>query len=311
MKGKSWVELSSRILKCSQKELAIKMNVSPTQITKWKNDEYMSYEIQKRFEEITGLAKLEISPEEVLLLGSIENASKWQKLVKYIADYVMEDNETGMTCEPLVDDINLLSVNTLEVFNELGIDFPNNFPEELDVTSTELYEHSENFFKNKFASTIMEIFISLQNLYGFYSAYFYNDLMSNEMEDWYENRGMDFETCLLELAVTKVSIDPSFAPNIHKFNHEWIEKYQDWIDELKNELFVKGIPIKAELTDLIKYSDDEVGHEAEAYSLGFTKSRVHPDIYMNELLIGMRAIHRVLPKIAEKLKIKLDKIDWN
>ena len=310
MKGKSWVELASKILKSSQKDLAKKLNVSPTQITKWKNDEYMSYEIEERFREITGLSKLKVNPEEVLILGTIENAKKWQTLVKYIANYVIEDNETGMTCDPLYDEIELLSVHTIKLFEELGISFPSDFPDELDMTNTKLYSHSENFFENKFASILLEIFTSFQNLYGFYSAYFYNDLMSNEMEDWYQDCGMDFEVCLLELAVTKVYIDPSIAPNTHEFNNKWIKQYQNWIDEIKNELFVRGIPIKAELTDFIRYSDEEVGKEAEAYSLGFTKSRLHPDIYMNELLIGMRAIHKVLPKIADKLKIKFKDSDF-
>ena len=67
--------------------------------------------------------------------------------------------------------------------------------------------------------------------------------MSDEMESWYQDRGTDFEVCLLELAVTKVNIDPNFAPNIHNFNYKWTEQYKDWIDEVKNELFVKGIPI--------------------------------------------------------------------
>jgi hypothetical protein len=40
--------------------------------------------------------------------------------------------------------------------------------------------------------------------------------------------------------------------------------------------------------------------------LGFTKSRLHPDIYMNELLVGMRILHQVLPEIMKKLDIYND-----
>ncbi|MCC8269299.1 XRE family transcriptional regulator, partial [Escherichia coli] len=37
--------------------------------------------------------------------------------------------------------------------------------------------------------------------------------------------------------------------------------------------------------------------------LDLNKSRIHPDIYMNEILTGMRIIHQVLPVIMEKLEI--------
>jgi ribosome-binding protein aMBF1 (putative translation factor) len=40
------IELALGTLGCSQKELALKLKVSPTQISKWKNGEYMSSEME-------------------------------------------------------------------------------------------------------------------------------------------------------------------------------------------------------------------------------------------------------------------------
>ncbi|MCU6496396.1 hypothetical protein LPN04_01160 [Rugamonas sp. A1-17] len=65
--------------------------------------------------------------------------------------------------------------------------------------------------------------------------------------------------------------------------------------------------------NLVRSSHGELGHEAEAESLGFNSSRIHPDIYMNEPLVGMRVIHQVLPVIMKKLGIdeefELDSFD--
>ena len=48
--------------------------------------------------------------------------------------------------------------------------------------------------------------------------------------------------------------------------------------------------------------------------MGLNNANLHPDIYMNELLVGMRAIHQVLPAIMRKLGIEeefqLDEADF-
>ncbi|WP_202115334.1 hypothetical protein [Gilliamella sp. Pas-s25] len=46
-----------------------------------------------------------------------------------------------------------------------------------------------------------------------------------------------------------------------------------------------------------------MGCKAEKESLGYNSSRLHPDIYMDELLVGMRTINQVLAHIMKKLDI--------
>jgi hypothetical protein len=75
------------------------------------------------------------------------------------------------------------------------------------------------------------------------------------------------------------------------------------VSTIKDRAFRAGVPLRAELLDLVYSDNEDLDQACERQSLGFNATRVHPDIYMNELLVGMRVIHQVLPVILEKLGI--------
>lgn len=299
MSSQALVELALKTLTCSQKALAEHLGVSPAQVSKWKKGEYMSDDMEKKMRELSGINTLD--PDLVLLVGSSKQVMKWEKLIKYIAETSLENAETGYETEPLTDPDGLLCAETLRALNEMGVEIPQELPSELDVDFGDPDEDVEGdkIEGNPFFSLISKIYRALNDVYGFYYAYIYDLVYDNDDELF--DVGSEIESCLMLLAASKVDVNNAFATNFTMFKYRVTSDYGRWLSQVKEIAFRKGYPLKAELLNLVYSSHDALGHEAEAESLGFNKSRLHPDVYMNELLVGMRTIHQVLPAIMKKL----------
>lgn len=303
MNSEAFVQLAMNMLQCSQKELAVRLGVSPTQISKWKKGEHMSPEMESKFRTITEIGDKD--PNFVHLVGTLADADKWERLIRYLAELAQFSEETGYDTEPLKDEYGLLCSNTFEVLQQLGVTLPNKFPNELDFD----YENDdgERFAQlretNPYVKIIDEIFCSLTDVYGFYAAYI-SELIWDEELDLYDTVACNIEPCLVHLAASKIEDKHEFTPNFLKFKSKVRKDYQEWLTVVKDRAFRAGIPLRAELLSLVYASNDELGSEAEGESLGLNASRIHPDIYMNELLVGMRVIHQVLPAILKKMGIE-------
>ncbi|OAF07429.1 hypothetical protein AXW67_29835 [Bradyrhizobium neotropicale] len=83
---------------CNQKELALKLKVSTTQISKWKKGEYMSSEMEHRIKELTKIG--DHHPAVVLWAGSVKNAKKWEELFHRLAELADDNSETGYDTYP-------------------------------------------------------------------------------------------------------------------------------------------------------------------------------------------------------------------
>lgn len=318
MDSEALVQLTLKALSCTQKQLASRLNVSPTQITKWKGGEHMSHDMEDR---LRALAKIGArDPVFVLGAGSLENADKWESLIRYLAKAARESAETGYDTYPLEDDLGLLPRATFDVLKDMGVNLPVEFPMNLDVDYDHLPDDSEQecfwdeLDTNTYSALIYKIYKSLNDIWGFYAAYV-DELMNDEDLDLDDTDAQNIEPCLINLAASKIEVDPDFAPKFGEFKRRAKKDYIEWLTIVRDKCFRKGTPIRAELLNMVHASHEAIGHEAEAESLGFNASRLHPDIYMNELLVGMRTIHQVLPAILKKLGIdeefKLDTSDFH
>ncbi len=316
MHSESLIELALKILSCSQKELASQLGVSQTQISKWKKGEHMSHDMEEKIRTITNIG--DIDPSFILWTGSIEEASKWEDLIHFLADRAKESEETGYDTYPLDDEIGLLSWSTLSLLMELGVSIPNNIPSELYFDYDSIYdkeksdEESEEILLtilegNPYSKLIYNIFLSLNDVWGFYNAYMM-ELISDDDLDLMNTGAENIEPCLIELAACKLEDNEELMPMLKEFRHRTLKNYRKWIEIVKDKAFRAGVPLRAELMELVTCDCEELSEKAEAESFGFNSARLHPDIYMNEILCSLRAIHQVLPAILEKLGIdfKLD-----
>ena len=308
--SKLLVEIALKELNVNQKKLAELLGVSTGQISRWKNHgDYISFELREKLAELSGVHDL--APELVLLTGSLVMAQQWEKVIRYGVLSAAEDNETGFVCAPLEDyEESIIPGHLADLFNELGVSFYGALPSLVEdfCNGKEFDDETwEKFYETPQIELLSKLLTAYTEIHAFHTAYLeemtsYNDDvydLTSELEDHY-----------FHLAACKIEIDPKIAPNKSSHDWKWKQWYAERIADLKKIAVEKGTPLREELLKLLDDKTHKLNIASDAALFGFNNTKIHPDIYMNEILLSLRIINRVLPAIVKKLGIE-DEIDFS
>lgn len=296
------IKMVLKELGLNQKELAMRVGVSPTQITKWKKGEHMSDEMR---DSLSFFIDIDGRDADILELVGAENYDNWFAFIGHMADSAHESGETGYNASIFYNDQReMLVYYTILTLKKLMFDFTPKVPESLIFDYND-YELLEARSSDSLYCMIENAYSALDDLTGFLNAFIHPVIFDDDDERMSEiNFNLEYE--LIALSFVK-SMNIEKIKRTNPFGKDLIDKtisdIRSYLKEIKLYAIKNNIPLGAELLNLITKTSGEVGTEAEQEYLGFNDNRLHPDIYMHELLQGNRVINQALPLVCEKLGI--------
>ncbi|MFS1429015.1 hypothetical protein LMH73_018180 [Vibrio splendidus] len=276
------IESALTILGCNQKELAQKLNVSQTQISKWKSDEYMSEHYCNELKGLIGIGETEI--DLFLQVKCPVVALELKVIIDSIVVAADENSASPYSVEAHSDyQSGMLSSKIIIAIQEMGVKISTPLNDEISAIHTLLVngaqdEDAFDSYLEKIDSQRYFYFISkaaenFANLCAFHTAYVYdldNVLIGLEEEVW------SVESKLLKLAVALACDDLELT--YYTMSKQAIQK------ELRKELLllnyeadIKGIALPIDLLLLANTDDTELlCRLAEKQAYNFNNKNITP-----------------------------------
>lgn len=288
-------------LNLTTKELASIFGVKKKVFRRWRDGlDLMPPAVFLSLMELADVSEAEV--EAAGLVGSFEEASRWGSLFYYLACETIREHGEEHAIDTFEAELGDLTLRTLKLLHGLGV--PLDFPETIDFDFEEGLHEDQKALLDEYqlVQLIRETYRSRIDVTNFIDTFMPEFAFSDDFSFW-EETGIDFEDLILAIAATKISFEPSLASNWEQFSVNAVAAAMFVLTEIKRMAIVIGVPLEAELMDLVRKTHPELAELADLHAAGDNMSRIHPDIYTNEMLTGMRRFNKVLPELLKKLGI--------
>lgn len=313
------IEFALKMLECNQKELAIKLEVSQSQITMWKKGESISLASMKKICDL--LAISEVAAENLDIVEAVHGIKNYEAWISYIISVIHRNvNATEspvdiMCADSISEHPSHVAANALEAFVKCGVKFPNVLPDvivqlsEVDLESID-YDLLETLEDQEESNTHYQLISSFTHALTAYLSVFIQLENESDCEDIDQFNQVEWSIInhaayrAIQLAEhTSLSQEILKVANYEAGNSGI--KLRENIDTLKKVLFKKSSPITVDLGMILTESPQDIiehlNHVAEEKAFGFGEPPLHPDIYMNELLVNSRKQTAMLTEIYQAL----------
>lgn len=334
------IKLALKTQNINQKQLSEMLNVSPSQITKWKKDEHMSTAMRiKLTEMIPAFNEVPFELDEHPT-GS-ENIKGWLAFTHCLVTERLSGNDNGINLNHYLDNDDIsrkimvalhVGGHEIPMINPLTlalVDYEDTGDEEtlysagvnkdaLEGFDFYWFEITSEYEGNHGLLPILESIVSsVCDLMCYYRAYLEDtiyDMLQHRLLDLsvdidIEDPAMDV---IVDLAIVKAE---GWKPDF-KFKRAVNNNSKNFIHKVKYCAFHNRIPMRVNIDRLITEQSKVLGHESEGFALGFNtyENKHHVDFYeskkislLKEMLKVQYAQNKMLFEInsgAEEIFIK-------
>lgn len=267
------IEAALTVLNCNQKELAQRLNVSQTQISKSKSDEYMSEDYRVKLSQLTGLEETDLSL--FLEVKCPVAAVKLKEVIAKLIDLADEESESPYSVESHSDYASgMLPSMIVNALSKMKVSMPYPLVDEISAIHTLMLNDEadgyETFLEkvkcSRFFFMVSKIAEHFANLCAFYVAYIYpldESLVGYEENVW----AVEAELLQLSVAIACDEIEILY----YRMNKQSVQKsLKKELLLLKHEAEQRNIRIPVDILELVLNEDTVMlCRKAEREALGF------------------------------------------